>query len=105
MGPPEGGSVEVLSRVGESTGLTRLASRLEGAVQKEVDQLTAKLTAGNLKPGSGTRSLFNGILEARTKGGARVAFRYVENKIEILAKFDKKDQVRALKILQRLYGK
>jgi RHS repeat-associated protein len=106
VSPGGGGAagLRVVSRVGESSSLTRLAGRLSGRVQRDVDALTAQLRAGNLNPGSGTRSLFNGIMEARTAGGGRVAFRMVDDQVEILAKFDKKDQSRALATLRREYG-
>lgn len=81
-----------------------MAGRLAGRVQADVDELTARLAEGQASPGSGSRSLFNGIWEARTKSGARVAYRYVKNRLEILAKFDKRDQVRALNLLRKLYG-
>ena len=72
--------------------------------QAGLDRLTAQLANGNLNPGIGTRSLFNGIYEARAASGARVYFRNVEGGVEILAKSTKANQDAVIRTLEGLYG-
>lgn len=61
------------------------------------------LAAGRLQQGIGTKVLFNSVFEARGAHGARVVFRVVGDKIEILAKFHKNQQKAALAVIRRLY--
>jgi len=108
IGVPEraggAGAVKLISRIGQNRALTRIASALEGEVQGSIDRLTAQLAKGNLNPGIGTRFLFNGILEARARDGARVYFRNAAgNTIEILAKSTKATQDQVINLLRQLY--
>ena len=108
IGAPEeaagAGAVKLVSKIGQSRALSKIAAALEGEVQTSVDRLTAKLAQGNMNPGIGTRFLFNGILEARARDGARVYFRNVGNNVvEILAKSTKATQDQAIKVLRELY--
>jgi hypothetical protein len=108
VGAPGGaagsGAVRLVSRIGQSRALTRVASALKGTVQASIDRLTAQLAKGNLNPGIGTRFLFNGIFEARGRDGARVYFRNAaDNTIEILAKSTKGTRDQVLEVLQQIY--
>jgi hypothetical protein len=100
------GACNLVSRIGENPRLVKEAERLAGTGQQaSVDALTAQLNAGNLNPGIGTRSLFNGVFEARARDGARVYFRNgSDGTIEILAKSTKANQQTVISILERLYG-
>ena len=70
-----------------------------------VDNLVKQLSKGNMNPGTGTKHLFNGVMEARAKDGARVYFRNAaDGTIEILGKSDKANQPQVIKILQEMYG-
>ncbi len=75
------------------------------AVQRDVDNLTEQLANGNMNPGIGNKSLFNGIIEARGANGGRVYFRNVGGNIEILAKSSKANQARVIEELRKVYGK
>ena len=96
----------LVSRIGDVPGLARIASRVDGVLQTEVDALTSRLAQGNLNPGIGNRHLFNGIFEARGRGGARVYFRNGENGVEVLANSGKNaaDQERVISTLRDVYG-
>jgi putative component of toxin-antitoxin plasmid stabilization module len=100
------GACNLVSRIGENPRLVKEAERLAGAGQQaSVDALTAQLNAGNLNPGIGTRSLFNGVFEARARDGARVYFRNgPDGVIEVLAKSTKANQQTVINILEKLYG-
>ena len=97
------GATRLVSRIGQSKALSRIASDLEGAAQASVDRLTSQLAAGNMNPGIGNRYLFNGILEARARDGARVYFRAAGNTVEFLAKSTKHTQDAVISLLQRMY--
>jgi len=58
-----------------------------------------------MNPGIGTRSLFNGISEARGANGGRVYFRNVGGTVEILAKSSKANQAAVISELRKLYGR
>ena len=94
----------ISSSIGKHSGLTRHASRLSGAQQRAVDNLTSQLAAGNMNPGIGTKQLFNGVFEARARNGARVYFRHSPGNIEIVGKSTKANQSQVISILRGLYG-
>jgi len=52
----------------------------------------------------GTQHLFKDVYELRGKNRARVYYRKVDGKIEILAKSAKFNQGKVIKILKRMYG-
>jgi hypothetical protein len=91
------------SSIGKHSGLTRHASKLSGAHQRAVDDLTAQLAAGNMNPGIGTKHLFRGVFEARARNGARVYFRHTPGNIEIVGKSTKANQGQVISILESLY--
>ena len=95
----------IVSRIKDSSRLVREAEDAGRSLQPEIDKLTAQLMQGNMNPGIGSRSLFNGISEARSANGARVYFRQVGGNVEILAKYTKANQDSVIATLQRLYGK
>jgi plasmid stabilization system protein ParE len=97
--------MRIVSRIGESTKLTREAENAGASAQQSIDRLTSQLAQGNLNPGIGTRQLFNGIREARARDGARVYFRQVGDTIEILAKSTKANQKAVISALQQIYGR
>ena len=98
----------ITSRIKESKLLTREAESAtrNQNVQRDIDNITAQLSNGNMNPGKGNKSLFNGIIEARGQNGGRVYFRNTgNNSIEILAKSSKANQAKVINELQKLYGK
>jgi hypothetical protein len=97
-------SKKLISKIGESPALSRIASKIGGEIQTSIDGLTAKLASGNMNPGIGTKHLFGSIFEARARDGARVYFRNAgEHGLEILAKSTKDTQAQVIRILQQLY--
>ena len=98
-------SPRIISRIHDSAKLVKEAERAGASLQSEIDHLTGELAKGNLNPGIGSRSLFNGIIEARSANGGRVYFRNIRGTIEILAKSTKANQDKVISTLQRLYGK
>ena len=73
--------------------------------QRESDERIQKFLSGNTNPGIGSKFLFNGIYELRSKNGARVYYRMNKGSMEVLAKSNKDNQDKVIKVLKSLYGK
>jgi len=74
-------------------------------VQREMDGLSAQLSAGNMNPGIGTKALTGtDILYARSRGGARLFFRNVDGGIQIVGKASKANESSVINRLMSLYG-
>ncbi|WP_049722685.1 choice-of-anchor A family protein [Gilvimarinus polysaccharolyticus] len=82
------------SRLKENPRLAKEAQKAakDQKIQRDLDDLTGKLSEGNLNPGIGTRPIGKGISEARSRDGARVYFRVIEGEIQILGKSGKANQ-------------
>ncbi|MEN0068061.1 MAG: hypothetical protein AAGA48_38380 [Myxococcota bacterium] len=63
-----------------------------------------ELGKGNLNPGTGTRPIGKGISEARARDGARVYFRVVDGKVEVLGKSHKGNQPEVIKEVLKVFG-
>jgi RHS repeat-associated protein len=94
---------QVISAIGKDKKLVALAEEAGPAVQRGLDSLVKQLAAGNLNPGIGTKHLFGDIFYARSRDGARVFFRQVGDKIEILGKAAKKNEEEVIRRLTELY--
>lgn len=80
--------VEVIFRIKKNPALAREA-RVAGkdqAAQRSLNNLVKQLFLENKNPGIGTKKLFKDIYELRGKNSARVYYREVEGRIEILSK-------------------
>jgi hypothetical protein len=83
-----GKDVSLTGKIGESTYATKLAEKLSGAAQRDVDNLLSQLKARNGNPGIGTRSLGNGFFELRARNGGSVIVRRTdESSFDIVGKF------------------
>ncbi len=98
-------SSQLTSRIADDPLLVREAQRAGRSVQHGLDRLQGQLAQGNLDPGVGSRSLFAGVIEARSRGGARLYFRKTSGGIEILGKSSKANQRRVINRLEQLYGR
>jgi hypothetical protein len=96
-------AVELVSAIGKDKTLVKLAEEAGASAQKGIDALTSQLARGNLNPGIGTKNPFGSISYARARDGARVFFRQVEGKIEILAKATKRNEQAVIEKLKKLY--
>jgi len=87
------------NRINENPKLVKEAQKAgkDQKVQKDLDDLTEKLSEGNLNPGIGTKPIGKGISEARSRDGARVYFRVIKGEIEILGKSSKTNQDAVIK--------
>ena len=96
---------ELVRSIHKDPRLVREAEAAGTSVQRSIDSLQEQLAKGNMNPGIGTRSLdFGNIHEARSRDGARVYFRNVDdNTIEILAKSSKHNQDAVIRRLRQLY--
>jgi len=74
-------------------------------LRAEAKGLIKQMSQVNMNPGIGTKSIGNGILEARSKGGARVYFRKVDDGVEILGYSNKGNQQSVINSLKDVYGK
>lgn len=100
-----GKGLKILSRIGDVPGLSKAAEVAGASVQKGLDSLVGQLANGNLNPGKGTKKLFGSISYARSDDGARVYFRQAGGTIEILAKSNKKNQGKVIRMLEDAYEK
>lgn len=95
----------IISKIDDAPALVRHAENAGKSVQGSLDNLTNQLSKGNMNPGTGTKHLFNGIMEARSKDGARVYFRNAtDGTVEILGKSNKANQPQVINILKEKYG-
>lgn len=95
----------VVSRIKESSKLVNGAEAAGRSAQASLDRLVTQLSRGNLNPGLGSKSIGNGISEARARDGARVYFRTLaDGTIEILGKSTKNDQAKIIKEVLNTFG-
>jgi len=100
-----GAASKMVSRIGDSPALSRLASKISGTIQRSIDDLSAKLAQGNMNPGIGTKHLFDDIFYARARAGARVFFRQGQAAIKILGKATKQTEQQVINALEAHYRK
>lgn len=98
------GTVQIVSRINQSTALVRHAQGAGSRVQRGLDALVGQLARGNLNPGLGTKTLFGNVRYARGRGGARVFFRVVDGNVQILAKADKSNEDAVIAALKNIYN-
>ncbi|WP_216825072.1 polymorphic toxin-type HINT domain-containing protein [Agarilytica rhodophyticola] len=93
------------SRIKENPRLAKEAEKAgkNKKAQKDIDDLTKKLSEGNLNPGKGTKPIGKGISEARGENAGRVYFRVIKGEIEILGKSDKSNQDIVIKEILRTF--
>jgi len=70
-----------------------------------INRLLANFMNGNVDPGSGTKHLFSGVFELRSRNGARVYFRFTEEGTEIVGYSNKNNQQQVINILKEEYSK
>ena len=100
--------VEIVYRIKENPGLTREAQRAgrDQDAQRSLNNLVEQLSLGNRNPGIGNRRVkgLKDVYELRGKNRARVYYREVDGKIEILSKSVKSNQQKVINILKKMYG-
>jgi hypothetical protein len=97
--------IEIVYRIKENPALVREAERAgrDQDAQRSLNNLIEQLSLGNQNPGIGTENVFKDVFELRGKNRARVYYRKVGTKIEILAKSVKTNQQKVINILKKLY--
>ena len=99
--------IELESKIKDNPSLVNYAeiAGKNKKIQKDINNMIEQLRLGNRNPGIGTKTLFKNVKEARSRSGARVYYREVNGKIEILAKSDKvtKNQNAVIRILRKKY--
>ena len=80
--------IEIVYRIKENPALVREAQRAgrDQDAQRSLNNLVEQLALGNQNPGIGTENVFKDVYELRGKNRARVYYREVDGKIEILGK-------------------
>lgn len=68
-----------------------------------LNALIEKLSLGNENSGIETQHLFKNVYELKAKKLARVYYKKVDGKVEILVKSVKSNQKKVIKILRRMY--
>ena len=98
--------VEIVYRIKENPALVREAQRAgrDQDAQRSLNNLVDQLSLGNRNPGIGTENVFKDVYELRGKNRARVYYREVDGKIEILGKSVKSNQQKVINILKKMYG-
>jgi RHS repeat-associated protein len=99
---PENGACKIVSRIKESRALVDEAEATARSVQRGINSLENQLAKGNMNPGIGTKSIGQGISEARSATGARVYFEVVDDTVVILGKSSKHNQQR---VIDLIFGK
>jgi len=100
------GNIFIKSLVKENKTLLKLAREtFEGAeaLSKEANSLVGQMLNGNWNPGIGTKEVFKGVFEARSKNGARVYFRHTDSGAEILGYSNKNNQQQVINALKKAY--
>jgi RHS repeat-associated protein len=95
------------SAIGDDSLLMKAAEKAgkNQSVQREMDNLFAQLSEGNMNPGIGTKSLAGtDVSYARGANGARLFFRNVDGGIQIVGKADKSNESSVIARLVQLYG-
>ena len=97
---------KVISLISEDPALAKQAKKAckNQKIRRDLKAMREQIELGNENPGTGTKTLFKGIKEARSKSGARLYFRKRNGVIEILAKSSKTNQKDVIKILRKKYG-
>jgi hypothetical protein len=69
--------IEIESKIKEDSGLVGFAKDAgkDQRIQLDLNGLIEQLRLGNESPGTGTKTLFKDVKEARARSGARVYFR------------------------------
>ena len=102
-----GCGITMSSAIGDDPLLVKAAEQAgrNQTVQREMDNLSAQLSNGNMNPGIGTKALAGtDVSYARGANGARLFFRNVNGGIEIVGKADKGNESRVIGRLMQLYG-
>jgi hypothetical protein len=99
--------IEIESKIKEDSRLVKIAEKAgkNEKIQQDLNSLAEQLRLGNKSPGTGTKTLFKGVKEARARSGARLYFREKNGKIEVLVKLTKnsKDRKDVVTILRKKY--
>ena len=74
------------------------------SLQREIKKVTDQLKRGNMNPGIGNKLIGNGILESRTRGGARVYWRIRGSQLEILGISGKDNQQKVINEVLQHFG-
>jgi RHS repeat-associated protein len=105
-GGKKAGQIVIKSLVKQDKRLLKLAKEtFKGAefLSKEANALIEQMFKGNWSPGIGTTEVFKGVMEARSRNGARVYFRQTETGAEILGYSNKNNQQKVIDVLKNLY--
>jgi len=100
------GQIVIKSLVKEQKTLLKLAKEtFQGAemLSKEANGLVEQMFKGNWNPGIGTKEVFKGVFEARSKNGARVYFQHTESGANILGYSNKNNQQQVINALKKVY--
>jgi len=97
--------IEIVYRIKENPALIREAQRAgrDQDAQRSLNNLIEQLSLGNRNSEIGTENVFKDVYELRDKNRARVYYREVDEKIEILGKSVKSNQQKVINILKKMY--
>ncbi|MGW0731931.1 polymorphic toxin-type HINT domain-containing protein [Streptomyces sp. NPDC002851] len=102
-----GPCVSVSSAIDKDPFLTKAAQQAgkNEKVQRDLDHMFEQLSRGNMNPGISTKALAGtDVTYARSRNGARLFFRNVNGKVQIVGKADKGNEPKVIARLKQLYG-
>lgn len=96
----------ISSKIKDNPSLVKEAEKMGSneRIQQEANHLIEELLNGNSNPGLGSKNLFKDVSYLRGRNGARIFYRYVNGKIEILAKASKANEQKVINILTQMYN-
>ena len=92
------------NRISENSLLLREGRKTLISLQGEIKKITDQLKRGNMNPGIGNKPIGNGIIESRTRGGARVYWRIRGSQFEILGISGKDNQQKVINEVLQHFG-
>ena len=92
------------NRISENSLLLREGRKTLISLQGEIKKITDQLKRGNMNPGIGNKPIGNGIIESRTRGGARVYWRIRDSQLEILGISGKDNQQKVINEVLQHFG-
>lgn len=94
----------LINRISESSLLMQEGRKTLKSLQGDIKKITDQLKKGNMNPGIGNKSIGSGIIESRTRSGARLYWKIRREQIEILGISGKDNQRKVINEILQCFG-